>query len=264
MASRPARRSLPAISLTASICVVILLLVIAWNATRQTSVVRSVAEVPDAASENTPSDGSLPPVLSEQNAAASSDLAGLGVQVVGVLAAQYADLKQKGAYTPEIGAAVATQLAPSVKAPVSYRSFSVSDIATTQDSSYARMQKYQRDLKTALAPLSKNTTPEIAIFSQYVQTKDQKYFDQLKNIAQAYADAASAAAQVTVPRDALAKHVAILNAMAEFSATLDALADNAGDAITTMALLQTYNQAESDMVVSFNSFASYVQDHPKT
>lgn len=195
---------------------------------------------------------------------APTDLSNFAPAVVGTLAAQYAAMQQKGTYTPEAGAAVALQLAPSLKAPLSYKTFSIIDITTVNDASYARMQRYQTDLRAALAPLSKNTTPEISLFSDYVQSKDPKYLDELRTVAQEYADAASAAAKVVVPQDAAGQHIGILNAMEEFSAVLKALADNSGDPITTIALLQTYNDAESNMVVSFNSFATYVAKHNKT
>lgn len=200
----------------------------------------------------------------EQNVSASSALADLGPQVIGTVAAQYAALQEKGAYTPETGAAVASQLAASITAPVSYKTYSISDITTTNDGSRARIQQYQADLRAALAPLAKNTTPEIAIFAAYVQTTDTKYLDQLHAVTQAYTDATLAGARVVVPREAIAQHIAILNAMGKFSATLKALAENASEPITTVALLQTYNDAERDMVISFNSFASYIVSHSKT
>ncbi len=172
-------------------------------------------------------------------------------------------MQKDGTYTPEAAAAAAAQLAPSVKAPLSYKTYVITDIQTTPDTSYARMQQYQKDLRVALTPLAKNTTPEISLYSAYIQTSNTKYLDQLRTVAQEYQDSVSAAATVQVPQDAVPYHLGILNAMSEFGAVLLALTKNS-DPLTTMALLNNYNDAEQNMVVSFNAFASYVQHHSKS
>ena len=119
------------------------------------------------------------------------------------------------------------------------------------------MLQYRSDLRTAFAPLLKNTTPEYEIFAQYADTKDVSYLTKLKSIALDYRTAASSTALVVVPRDAVSYHVAILNAMEEFAATLDALATHANDPFASVALLRSYDQAESDMLTSFNALTTY-------
>ena len=254
------------IALTATACVALLLGVIVWNVRSNAMVASNAAPVAQtiAVGRENPVASNVASNATEFDAAASNDLSNFAPQVVGTLAARYATLQQSGTYTPEKGAAAAAELVPSLKAPISYKRFSISDITIVQDASYARMQKYQVDLRAALAPLSKNTTPEISLFSAYVQSKDSHYLDELRLAAQAYADAVSATAQVAVPQDAAAQHIGILNAMGEFANTLKALADNADDPITVIALLQTYNDSESSMVVSFNTFASYIANHQKS
>ncbi|HEY4527363.1 MAG TPA: hypothetical protein VJK53_06010, partial [Candidatus Paceibacterota bacterium] len=71
-------------------------------------------------------------------------------------------------------------------------------------------------------------------------------------------------AAVTVPPDAVARHVEILNAMGEFGAALEALADNADDPITSTVLLRSYNDAENNMISSFNNLAKYFVHHPQS
>ncbi len=245
------------IFITAGISVAALVLAFAWSATRQ---VQATGMPSAAASANPLATQSQTPLFA---AATSSDLSAFPAQVIGVLASQYAQLQQAGAYTPALAQTAASSIAPEVKAPVSYRTYTAADIKTTPDTSYARMQQYQADMKAALAPLGQNTTPEIAIVAAYNQTKDQKYLAQLAAVAQYYADSVRAASQVEVPQDAVAYHVAILNAMGEFGATLSALAQNSSDPLTSMALLNTYNGAEADMVSAFDRFADYVKNHPK-
>lgn len=246
------------ISITAALSLGVLVLVSAWSMTRQ---VDAGAPTPVAQTTAALGSGASLPQIGTATNVAPTDLSNFAPQVVGLLATEYAQMQKDGSYTPEAAAAAAQGIAPAIKAPVTYKTFSIADLKTTQDTSYAGMQRYQSELRSALAPLSKNTTPEISIFALYTQTGDQKYLDELRAVAGEYQNAASSAAAVEVPQDAVAYHIGILNAMEEFAATLSALAQNASDPITTMALLNTYNGAEADMVSSFDGFASYVQNH---
>jgi hypothetical protein len=126
------------------------------------------------------------------------------------------------------------------------------------------MMSYRNNLKDALAPLTTVKEMELGIFAHYTQTQDPQYLDQLRSIATKYETAASSSARLTVPSDAASLHAGVLNAMGEFGATLEALADNASDPITVVALLRTYRDAEDNMIASFNALAMYYSHHPKT
>jgi len=252
------------ISLSAAVCVVVLAIVIVSSIREESgSVPTALAGVEQRESGNAGVTLNAQPIGSPYGTSTSEDLSTIGPTLVAALASQYESLKEQGLYTSAVGEALAAQLAPTLKAPLFYKKFSLSDIPTTSDTSFARMQTYQRDIQTALAPLAKNTTPEIAIFSQYVQTNDARYLDEVRRVAGYYQEAVAGAALVTAPQDASDEHVAILNAMQAFSAVLEALAEYADDPIAVMALLQTYNDAEGGMVVSFNAFASYIAGHTK-
>jgi len=60
-----------------------------------------------------------------------------------------------------------------------------------------------------------------------------------------------------VPSDAVAVQVGMLNAMEEFSATLDQMATHAQDPFASAALLENYNAAENDVISAFNDLATY-------
>lgn len=188
---------------------------------------------------------------------ATTSVADIGPNVIGQLVANYIAAQQSGSYTPATGQQLATNMAPYVKAQVSYTPYTSAQIPTTNDLSYARMLQYRSDMQTALRPLLKNTQPELNIIGQYVDTKNPTYLVQLRTIASNYTQAAQNAAQVTVPQDAVSAHVAALNATQEFGAVLTSFADNADDPITSVALLRAYNQAEQDMFNSFNTLAQY-------
>ena len=202
---------------------------------------------------------SAAPVSSSDAPPAVQDPSSLAPAVVDAIAQDYTILKQQGLYSTTTGQAVAAQIAASIRAPVSYKPYSAADLSVTADISHARVARYQTDLKRALSPLAGNTTPEISLFSDYMQSKDPKYLAQLRSVASDYDAAILAAANVQVPQNAVQVHVGILNAMQEFSATLAALAGTADDPVAAMAMLGTYNSAEHSMVVSFNAFAGFIQ-----
>lgn len=197
------------------------------------------------------------PDTSGTNATSSNDIDRLAPNVVGQLATHYMVMQQEGTYTADAGAQVATAMAPSVKVDVPFTTYSITDIKSSPDTSYASMMKYRSNLQISLAPLLKNSIPEITIFGMYTDTKDTKYLTQLNGIAQNYRDAANATAKIVVPVDAAPYQLDILNAMQEFASTLNELTSHVDDPITTAALLRSYNQAEQDMLTSFNSLTTY-------
>ncbi len=254
---RSSQSGFSAISITAALSVFALLGAVGWQITQTvqqknaaTSYVASSAasvnesEVSDAlflADGDTVFEGESP----------------LGVEILDGIVSKYVALQDQGLYTEELGESVATKMAETLKPTVPSRTYTSSDIQTDSDTSAKRLLAYGDDLRTSLAPLRKNTQPEFEIFAYYIDTKDEKYLTRLKDVAGYYRAAANATAKIVVPADAVTEHVAILNAMEEFAATLDALAANAGDPYASTALLRTYNQAESDMYLSFKALAGY-------
>lgn len=170
---------------------------------------------------------------------AAQDVASIGPNVVGQMTAHYMAMQQGGTYTPESAAQVANDMAPNVKATVPHKMYTTSDIKTTPDTSYQRMLDYRGDMRTALAPLLKNSTPEISLYGLYAQTKSVEYLTKLQTIIKNYSDAADASVHVIVPQDALLNHIAALNAMQEFGSTLDSMVSNVDDPVTSVALLRS-------------------------
>jgi hypothetical protein len=253
--------------LTAAISVVALLAIVGWDIARtvreKSAATDFVAQVSSDASASEPQNAAaaqrfFAAEASSSGAASSTDLiSDIGPAVMDSLENSYAQMQAQGTYTTAAGEAAAQDLAPLVDAQVSYQTYSAADIKTDPDTSYDRMLTYRERLRIALAPLLKNTEPEYEIFAYYVQTKDPTYLAKLSAVAQNYRDAASSSAQVVVPQDAVSYQVAILNAMEEFAATLDAMAAHADDPFASVALLRTYDQAQNDMLTSFNNLATY-------
>jgi hypothetical protein len=180
--------------------------------------------------------------------------------VADALANQYASMQASGTYSTSSAAAVSEQLGENIKADVAYKTYTASDIDIDKggsDTSYARMLTYRAALQTSLAPLLKNTTPELGILTSYVQTNDPKYLTELEQAADNYKLAASETASVVAPADAANVQAGILNAMNEFGATLSQMAASANDPFAEATLLNTYMQAQNDMFSSFNDLYAY-------
>lgn len=202
---------------------------------------------------------SLDPHIEIDQATSSSpeEISRLGTNAIGGIAAFYTVLSNNDMYTPEIGRQVATNIASSIRPRVAYSMYSTSSIPTDPDTSRARMLVYREALQKSFTPLLKNKTYELEIFGRYTETRDPAYLAQLKAVAQNYREAANLTSRVTVPADALEKQVGILNAMQKFAATLDLMAENAEDPITSTALLISYNEAENAMFTSFGALNTY-------
>ena len=194
----------------------------------------------------------------DPSATSSSDtLAMIGPMVTAQLLGQYEGLQASGAYSSTTAASVAQSIAGNVRALVTYKTYTQADIKTNPDISYNAMLTYRSNLRAALEPLLQNTNAELDLYGKYVETSDPSYLTQLSAAAKNYHAAADAAVAITIPRDALNYHIAILNAMEEFAAVLDAMSTHTADPITSAALLRAYDQAEQDMFTSFNNLSAY-------
>lgn len=243
------------IFITAAISVIAVVCVIGWEVGRSISA------------EHSPSPSYSYTSSAQVSASTGTDATGIststdplsqiGPSIMNSLATSYVQMQQNGTYSSENAEAAGKSLAPYLTAGVSYPAFTATDISTDSDTSYTRMMKYRADLRTSLAPLLNNTEPEFEIFAYYVDTHDASYLRKLQQVADDFRAAASSTALVVAPADAVNYHVAILNAMEEFAATLDAMATHADDPFASVALLSGYNKAESDMLASFNSLTIY-------
>lgn len=178
-------------------------------------------------------------------------------QVLAQLIGEYQGLQASGKYSADAGAEAAERIAPNVKANVPYTPYGTASLTTDPDASYESMLTYRSDMRTALAPLLRNTRAEYEIYAEYAATGDEGYLRELQDVANNYAEAAEAMVRVTVPRDIAQTHLDTMNALAHFSATLSAMVTHAGDPLASVALLRTYNSAELAVVNSFDRIATY-------
>jgi len=250
--------------LTAILCVCGLIGVALWGAFWKSDIVATTPSVVAAAVQGSEDDAAtlISTIAARAGGQSSIAVEDVAPMVIGTLATQYSVLKEQGRYTPETGEALAEKMAEVVRAPVQYKIYTTKDLKLSEDNSYDAMLAYRAELKEALVPLVAIEEPEIGFFAGYIETRDPRYLDKLRETAAGYTTAIEDSVQLTVPRDAAEEHVGILNAMGQFGAVLAALADNADDPITSTVLLQTFDEGEQNMVTSFNNLAMYYAHHP--
>ncbi|HUO50376.1 MAG TPA: hypothetical protein VMU25_02325 [Candidatus Paceibacterota bacterium] len=176
---------------------------------------------------------------------------------LGEIIGAYTGLQHNGMYSTSTVENVGGTIGAQLHAPVTYSALTANAIATNPDTSYQAMMSYRTALQKTLKPLTANTLPEYELFGLYVQTKDQSYLNQLKTAESNYIAAASSTAALTVPSDAVAVQLGLVNSMREFAATLDALIAHADDPIASTILLKNYNQAENDVLTAFQALVTY-------
>jgi len=248
-------RGVSAIAVTAAVSALLFVTALGWQAHSAIEAKRVatsfVASADPAEPEGTPYDRALFATPSDDGGSL------IGEAILGGLVNTYETLQEQGLYTPEVGQKVAERMAATLEVPIPHKTYTSSDVRKDADTSYARMLVYRKSMQEALAPLLKNTELEFETFAHYTDTKDPVYLEKLRGAAKNYFDAADAGAKIVVPNDAASHHIAILNALQEFGTTLTMLADNANDPFASVALLRSYNQAEADVLASFQALVTY-------
>jgi len=234
--------------IVAILALCVLLGSIAWSMTRTEDAVVIRPYAPSSATTlNSQNDTSA---FASTTAATSSTP--LGDAILANFTSRYTQLAQNGSSQSD-----AENTAADIQPTIQHQTYAEAGIKIDHNTSLARVLQYRADMRVALAPLLNNSTPELEIYANYINTGSDIYLSQMKSVAQNYQLAAQNAAQVVVPADAVHYQAGVLNAMEEFSAALTALANNSNDPIASIALLRTYNTAEENMLNSFNSLALY-------
>ena len=239
------------IKLTAFMAVILLLgaLLYSINTYYNGDGTLSIA-LPQNASSATPVD----PLVAKT---ATNTLPKLDKTALAMIFANYGILKKQGGFSSSTADALGVQVAEAIKPNIYFEPLTARSLNIVQDTSYNRMIAYRTDLQTAFKPLLENKESEISIIGSYEQSKSASDLDKLRDVAANYDAAASAAAKVAVPSDAVTYHLAVINSLREFSATLNAFSDYATNSITSAAVLMSYNQAEQNVTSSFSALAKY-------
>ncbi len=184
----------------------------------------------------------------------------VGARAISQVLGSYTSLQEQGAYTEEKGAEEGLRIASTMQLSVPAKTYSAGAIKLDLDGSAERVALYHSQLQSALAPLSANKEAEFEPYKRYVETGDTKNLDEISQLAKNYRAAVDNLLVMTVPADSLGVHVALANALEQFSATLDAMVKSTADPYASAALLVNYNRASDDLRNAFNGVATYFQN----
>jgi hypothetical protein len=169
----------------------------------------------------------------------------------------YAYLKEAGAYSPESGAQYAQSIGSSIRIPLQFVSHTENALTKSADTSVERMLVYRTDMQKALEMFLISHPPEFETFGYYIETGDKEKLDELAEAAERYRDAERATLAVVVPMDAISIHLRVVNALGGYASALEQLIRYADDALSTLTVLRTYNEAEREMLEAFDALADY-------
>jgi hypothetical protein len=255
----PLSRDISHIKLTAILAVVVLVGVGIWQGIEVINERNVAGTFVATAGSGDGAQNAAGGVLGTTTAGDSDPISAVSNNAIGEVVGAYTGLQENGQYSSTTAAELAGTIGLGLETPVSYAPIDASQIKTSPDTSYNAMMQYRASLQTSLKPLLNNTEPEYEIFGMYVETKQQTYLDQLQAAAANYVAAASSTAALTVPADAVQVQLGLVNSMYEFAATVNDLADHAGDPIASSVLLENYNQAENDVLSAFQALVTCEQ-----
>lgn len=191
------------------------------------------------------------------NATSTDPLSTLAARVASQLYGGYLSLKQYDQYTPERGERLAQTVAESIKAPTHFVPHTVDELSLDSDSSDARILRYRSDMRIATAPMVTDDMPEFDMFAQYIATKDSSWLQKLTDAAGRYKEVENNMLAMQIPTTAVPEHLRAVNALGAYVDALTQLAQPEGDAFGEAALIKTYNDAEEEMLFSFDALAKY-------
>lgn len=243
------------IKMTAFGALIVLLISLAWKLYPHTNDARVGESQPPITTSNVTVVTSTSSPLEQLTSTATTSL---GPQIMNQILVSYETLKQSGQFSSTTASIMGDQISASTPSHAQYTPITRADIRTSPDTSKKAMLAYRAQLQKALKPLLANSQSEIGLFSQYESTENTAYLTELSAESQNYILAASNTKVVVAPQDAQDIHIGIINAMNEFSATLDTMTQEANDPIGSAAALKMFSQAHSDMVTSFGALATYI------
>lgn len=160
--------------------------------------------------------------------------------------------------TYQFGTSIASQYQPDIQYAVY-----LGEEAQTDASTPANRAAYEQELEAALLPVQRLPEAEITTYGRMV-AGDPSAAGELQQTIDTYDSAIADAKKVVVPKDALVVHVGAINALGYYAATLQAMHDTTDDPVGSLVLLQAYNEAERNMVTSFDALRTYFRTHATT
>lgn len=191
-------------------------------------------------------------------ASTSTDpLSFIGEDIAEALYGGYLSLKRYGEYTPSRGEQLAETIVQNIRAPQLFVAHSVDELTLSPDMTEKNVLEYRAHMREALAPMVTDDPPEFELFARYLETKDGSWLLAIADAAKRYRIVERNMLDVAVPQDAAPEHLRALNAVGSYADTLERLALFGTDALASIALIQSQNANEEEMLYAFDSLAQY-------
>ena len=187
----------------------------------------------------------------------SDPLSTIGADIAQILYGGYLSLKQYGEYSPSRGEQLGTTVASNLRAPIIFTPHVAQELSLDTDTSKERVLTYRSHMRDATASMITDEGPEFELFARYLSTKDASWLGKLQIAAARYREAEAAMLALTIPKDAAPEHLRVINAVGGYASTLERLSVFGDDALASAALLRTYNEAEQELLMSFDMLAQY-------
>ncbi len=169
----------------------------------------------------------------------------------------YEILKASGDYSPEKANMFGQSVGTNARVPSTFVFHGEMELTKSADISVERVLEYRADMRDALASLITDDPPEFETFGFYIETGNPERLHELGEAAERYKKAEKAALAVVVPQDAARLHLRVVNSLGSYADSLDQLILYADDALSTLAVLRTYNDAEREMLYAFDALSDY-------
>lgn len=176
---------------------------------------------------------------------------------------QYLALKQSGSPVTVSSMLSLLQNIPSYEKPaLEVRVYTETDILISNNTGTAALRTYGNDLGSLLVvPEGETPQNELAALHSFVQTGDGAALrESLTDVLQRYDAVISGMRLISVPKDLVEKHLALMNSLSRVQTDLEALRGAGEDPLLALSVVQTYNNDTSERAGAFAAIWDFLVD----
>ncbi len=192
----------------------------------------------------------------EEKAPAIADTS-ITTDVLHRLSDGYVALKNSGAFTPERGKEIASQITGDIRVVTPFNPHTAAELIVLPDTSAMAVSVHRAALQGALKPLLDIHEPDLARYARYLETNNESELTTIIDHAALYRQIANEIVAIPVPRDMQDDHLAAANALAFYASVLDTMIERANDPIASLATLPIYDQSEKYIATTITKITDH-------
>jgi len=176
---------------------------------------------------------------------------------------QYLTASGGGSKSVENPTLIGVSLATSLQVPSpKYTPYTSSDIKLAANTDAARLYYYEA-MQKVLGIIQHQGEPELAVYSRLIDGEPAAK-ENLEAIILLYTKAATEAVSASAPSEAKDIHLATINALGYYAASLLQLIEYSDDPVGSLTVLRAYNSAEAGIFSAFDALRIYFASHSIT